>query len=89
MSIFLLLPSHFPGFAEIIWNYRYSLLLNLFLHNVSLLQKSFLPNCIKVCNNQIISSYLDLSFTGFIAHRYFSYITSSPTCISRSNFCSA
>lgn len=34
MFIFL-----FPGFAEIIWSYRYSLLLDLFLHNVSYITK--------------------------------------------------
>lgn len=39
MFIFLLLPSCFSGFAKITWNYRYSLLLNLFLHNVSPITK--------------------------------------------------
>lgn len=41
MFIFLLLPSYLPGFAEIIWSYRYSLLLNLFLHSVSFITKIF------------------------------------------------
>lgn len=39
MFIFLLLPSYFPGSAEIIWNYRYNLLLYLFLHSVSSITK--------------------------------------------------
>lgn len=51
-----------------------------------ILQNSFLTKCITVCNNLIISSYLDLSFTGFIAHCYFLYMTSFPICIFWSNF---
>ena len=38
MFIFLLLPC-FPGLEEIIWNYRYNLLLNLVLQNVSPITK--------------------------------------------------
>jgi hypothetical protein len=38
--LFLFLPSCSPGFAEIIWNYRHSLLLNLFLHNVFSITKN-------------------------------------------------
>lgn len=51
-----------------------------------LLQKLFLANCISVCTNHIISSYLDLHFTGVIAHHHFLYITSFPICIFWSNF---
>lgn len=85
MFIFLFLPSCLPGFAEIIWNYRYSLLLNLFLHNISCYKNPFLQTAL-VCNNHVISNYLDLSFTGFIAHHYVLYTTSSPICIFWSNF---
>lgn len=78
---------HFPGFAEIIWNYRCSLLLKFFFCILSLLlQKSFLTNCVRICNNCVISNYLDLSLTGFTAHHYFLCITSSPVCIFWSNF---
>lgn len=86
MCIFLLLPSCFPGFAEIIWNYRHGLLLNLFLHNTAYIQNSFLTKCIRVCSNHVISSYLALSFTGFIAHCYSLHMTSFPSCIFWSNF---
>ena len=85
MFIFRLLPSCFPHFAEIIWNHKYSLSINLFLHSVSSITEIFLTNCITACNH-IISSYLDLSFTGFIAYHYFLYITSSPPGIVWSHF---
>lgn len=51
-----------------------------------ILQNSFLINHIRVCNDHITSSYLDLSFTGFIIHYYFLYRTSFPVCIFWSNF---
>lgn len=48
MFIFRLLPSCFPRFAEIIWNHKYSLSINLFLHSVSSITEIFLTNALQL-----------------------------------------